>query len=234
MVQQTSFAGAIEPDPNGVSDQIIERYLQATGTEATGQRGASMEVEINASVPKLQANGRLRALRVISRLGRISYRVIAFQGSNTVKSQIIARFLQADQQSQANLRVAVNPANYHFHLKGRRNAEGKDVYVFGLVPKSRVVGLFRGEMWLDARTYLPVLERGRLVKNPSIFFKKVDFERSFAIQDGRAVPQSMNSVISTRVVGKVELDINYSHFSELMNDAEPAVTSMGRSDYQSK
>ncbi len=181
-----------------------------------------MEVEINASIPRLQQNGRLRALRMMSKVGRISYRILGFQGSNTVKDQVIARYLQAEQQGQGDPRLAVTPANYKFRLRGERITDaGKRVYVFALVPRNKAAGLFKGEIWLDASTYLPVYERGRLSKNPSIFFKKVDFERAFAIQNGQAVPQRINSVITTRLVGKVQLDVSYSNYAR-MGDANSA------------
>jgi hypothetical protein len=57
------------------------------------------------------------------------------------------------------------------------------------------------------------------VKIPSIFFKKVDFERAFAIQNGVSVPAHMSSTINTRVVGIVELDINYTTVTENTGDA---------------
>ena len=53
------------------------------------------------------------------------------------------------------------------------------------------------------------MKKAGSVKNPSIFFKKVDFERAFAIQNGVSVPARMNSTIHTRIVGVVELDVNY-------------------------
>jgi hypothetical protein len=52
------------------------------------------------------------------------------------------------------------------------------------------------------------------VKNPSIFFKKVIFERGFNIQNGTAIPEYMESTIDARVIGKVELTIHYSKFSQ--------------------
>ena len=210
-----------DPDPSGKTSQIVDRYLHATGDSNNSLYGASMEVDIDASVPKLQENGRLHALRIISRMGRISYRVLGFQGSNTVKNQIISRYLQAEQQSQANSKMDITPVNYRFRSKGvRRTSSGEDVFVLALSPRKAGPGLFKGEMWLDSNTCLPVYEKGRLVKNPSIFFKKVDFERAFAIRNGKAVPQHMSSVITTRLVGTVELDVNYTNFSETLDDAD--------------
>jgi hypothetical protein len=144
----------------------------------------------------------------------VTYRVLGFQGNNTVKKEVIARYLQAEQQGQGDRKLAVLPTNYKFKYKGERAVNsGEDVYVFHLSPHKKRVGLFKGELWLDARTYLPVYEKGRLVKNPSIFFKKVDFERNYAIRNGVPVPQSMSSIIQTRLVGKVELNVSYSNFS---------------------
>ena len=48
-------------------------------------------------------------------------------------------------------------------------------------------GLFKGEVWIDANTFLKVQESGYLVKNPSIFLKKVAFIRKYEIRDGTGV-----------------------------------------------
>ena len=202
-----------ELDP--ASTEILNRYLQASQNQDGLAQGASMEIDINASVPKLKEHGRLRALRNISKVGKITYRVLGFQGSNTVKNQVIARYLQAEQQSQGDQKLAITPTNYKFKYKGEWITEGhEDVYVFQIAPHKKRVGLFKGEMWVDAHTCLPVYEKGRLVKNPSIFFKNVDFERAFAIKDGQAIPEYMSSTINTRIIGKVELNVSYSNFTQ--------------------
>lgn len=193
-----------------------------------------MEVDIKASIPKLQQMGRLHALRMISEVGRISYRVIGFRGSNTVKKQVIARYLQAEQQSQADPKLAITPANYKFRLKSEHVTDaGKRVYVFALAPRNRAAGLFKGEVWLDASTYLPVYEKGRLSKTPSVFFKKVDFERAFTVRNEQAVPQRLNSVIITRLIGKVQLDVRYLNYAQT-DDAAVADSSIALSGLASR
>jgi hypothetical protein len=205
----------VADQPDSQSDAIISKYLQATQTREDVLRGASMQVDINANVPKLKEHGRLRALRNISKVGQITYHVLGFQGDNTVKNQVIARYLQAEQQGQGDQTLAITPTNYKFKYKGEKSTQqGAQVYIFQLSPRKKRVGLFKGEIWLDASTCLPVFEKGRLVKNPSIFFKKVDFERAFAIQNGLPVPAYMNSTIDTRLIGKVELNISYSNFEQ--------------------
>ena len=72
-----------------------------------------MEVDIEASLPKLKKQGRLQALRHISRLGRITYDALHFEGDNTVKNNVIAKYLAAETeaQSDASTSLAVTPAN---------------------------------------------------------------------------------------------------------------------------
>jgi hypothetical protein len=229
-------AYGMDPNPGSSveSAEILDKYVQASQNLDNGRAG-SVEVDINASVPKLNANGRLHALRMMSHVGRITYRVLGFQGSNAVKTQVIARYLQAEQQGQSNPHLTVAPVNYKFKFKGpRRLDSGNDVYVFALSPKKREAGLFKGEIWLDASTYLPVYEKGRFVKNPTIFFKRVDFERAFAIKDGKPLPQYMNSTITTRVVGKVELDVNYSNYAPSSDGTEGAGSSLSTVSFSSR
>lgn len=193
---------------------IIQNYLTASQARQSSLQGASMEVDIDASVPHLQKHGKLHALRNISKLGKITYKVLGFQGDNTVKQEVIARYLEAEQEGQSYKGIAITPLNYKMKFKGRqRLADGAgSVYVFALSPRKKAPGFFKGEMWLDEATFLPVFEKGRLVKNPSIFFKKVEFERVYKIENGMAVPERMSSVIDCHLVGKVELNVNYTNF----------------------
>jgi hypothetical protein len=200
--------------PDIASQDILNRYIQAERTDREALRGASMDVDIDASIPKLKQQGRLHALRRISQLGTVTYHAITFQGDNSIKHQVIARYLDAERQAQSAQNLAITTENYKFKFKGERaTANDARVYVFELTPRHRRVGLFKGDMWLDSKTYLPVYEKGRLVKNPSIFFKKVEFERAYSVATGVPVPVRTASVIKTRLVGNIELNVSYSNFA---------------------
>jgi hypothetical protein len=203
------------------SKQVLGRYFTASASNGDALRGTAMEVEIDASVPKLKKEGKLRALRTISNIGKITYKILGFQGDNTIKNEVIARYLEAEQQAQDNQKLAINDSNYKFKYKGQHTLrDGSEIYIFFLSPRKKQIGLFKGEMWLDSKSYLPILEKGRLVKNPSIFFKKVEFVREFKIENGKPVPLHMDSTIDARVVGKVNLSIEFSK-------ASPEVTTVG-------
>ncbi|MGI8961673.1 MAG: hypothetical protein ACR2IV_18310 [Bryobacteraceae bacterium] len=201
-------------DNKAAAAAIISNYLGAMRSHEHELRGVSMQVDISASVPKLKEKGRLRALRQISKVGQITYHVLGFQGDNTVKSQVIARYLEAEKQGQGDGKLDITPTNYKFKFKGKWQFDNKDAYLFQLSPRAKRVGLFKGEIWLDAAAYLPLYEKGRLVKNPSIFFKRVVFERAFTIENGVSIPRYMVSSIDTRVIGKVEITINYSNLAQ--------------------
>ena len=212
-----------EPAPEP-PDTIVENYCAASRGQEQLFQGASMDVEIQASLPKLKKQGRLHALRRISALGRITYEMLRFEGDGTVKNQVIARYLTAEAEAQAEAQknqapsLAVTPANYKFKYKSRSQLDGRAVYIFQVTPREKRQGLFKGDLWIDAGTYLRVQESGYLVKSPSIFLKKVAFVRKYEIRDGVSVPLQVQSEVDTRLAGKAELTIDFSNFSI---DAKP-------------
>ena len=203
-----------EPLPVAV-DTIVENYCTASQAQAQAVRGASMDVEIDASLPKLKKHGRLHALRRISSLGFIRYEKAQFEGDGIVNKEIISRYLTAEvaAQKEQSPAIAVTPLNYKFKYKGMNRSTGRDVHVFEVSPKQKRDGLFKGEVWIDAVTFLKVRESGYLVKNPSMFLKKVAFIRKYEIRDGISVPRQVQSVADVRFVGKAELTIDFSNFS---------------------
>ena len=203
--------GGPAPSP----EAIVANYCAVARDQADVLNGASMEVRIEASLPKLKKHGRLWALRHISRLGRITYDALRFEGDNTVKNNVIARYLSAETQAQSGRTpsLSVIPENYKFKYKRIEFLDGRQAYVFQVSPRKKRVGLYKGEIWIDSETYLRVQEAGRFVKNPSLFLKKVEFVRKYEIRDGIPVPLQVQSIVSTRLVGPAELTIDFSNFS---------------------
>ena len=210
------FCLSVVAEPLSVpTDTIVENYCTASQAQAATVRGASMDVEIDASLPKLKKHGRLHALRHISPLGLIRYERAQFEGDGIVNKEIISRYLTAEveAQKQQSPEIAVTPRNYKFKYKGLNRTTGQDLHVFEVTPRQKREGLFKGEVWIDARTFLKVQESGYLVKNPSIFLKKVAFIRKYDIRDGISVPRQVQSVADVRFVGKAEMTIDFSNFS---------------------
>jgi hypothetical protein len=208
-----SAAAGFSADQPLAPETIVQNYCAAQ-QQAPAGKAASMDMDIQASLPGQKKEGRFHALRKINPFGRISYLKASFEGDNAVKSQVVVRYLQAEadaQQDQSDS-IAITPANYKFKYKGQKDADGRPVHVFELTPKKKKKGLFKGEIWIDAETYLPVREEGNLIKSPSIFVKKLAFVRTFDIRDGMAVPLQVQSVVNT-VFGSAELKVDFSNFA---------------------
>jgi hypothetical protein len=198
------------PD-DGASQAIVRKFLDASKTQQDTLRGAQMEVRIFAKLPRLAKEGELRALRSISKLGKITYEGLGFSGDNTIKNQVISRFITEESQAHDS---AITPVNYKFRHKGSVETGGHRTEIFQLTPRRKADGLFKGELWLDAATGMPLREAGRLVKS-SVFMKKIEFVNSYEIKDGVAIPKHFESTADTRLVGRAELSIDFSNFSRL-------------------
>jgi hypothetical protein len=199
-------------DPAG--DEALDRYVAYAQSKQSNLRGLQMEMEIDAALPKLQKTGKLEALRSISKLGQVTYQGLKFIGDTTIKNDIIIRYLTAEKQTQDIAQMALVPENYKFKYKGKAERNGKMVHVFQVSPRKKQVGLFKGELWLDASTSLPVRESGRFVKNPSIFLKKIDFVRDYEIRDGVAIPRHIESTVETRFWGPAQMSIDFKNISK--------------------
>ncbi|MEO8593301.1 MAG: hypothetical protein ABI759_08265 [Candidatus Solibacter sp.] len=215
---------SVVAEPAATTDSIVDNYVTAAHLQALQSREASMDVEIDASLPKLKKHGKLHALRRISPLGLIRYERAQFEGDGIVNKEIISRYLSAEVEAQRQQapEIAVTPDNYKFKYKGADRSSGREVHVFEVTPRQKREGLFKGEVWIDAVTFLKVQESGYLVKNPSIFLKKVAFVRKYEIRDGISVPRTVQSVANVRFVGKAELTIDFTNFAIEAGKQAPA------------
>jgi hypothetical protein len=206
------------PSDDQATRDILARYLAHAAQQQEGLRGVKMEMDIDAKLPKLQKTGKFHAFRSISKVGQITYQGLKFIGDNTIKNDVIARYLRAENETKDVAQLAITPANYKFKYKGLKADDGHLVHVFHVKPIKKSVGLFDGELWLDAQTCLPVRESGRFVKSPSIFLKKIEFVREYDIKDGIAIPRHILSTVDTRLWGPAEMSIDYSNFSPSSDD----------------
>jgi hypothetical protein len=193
-------------DSTGRAAMAFARYIVGLEQESPW----SLEtVEIDASLPKLEKEGRLRAIRRLLPLGRPEYQVLEIAGDQTVRQQVIVRYLSAEVQAAAipASSVAITLANYKFHYKGAVNTGGTIAYAFLITPRKKREGLIKGVLWLDGETGAVVRQSGYLVKKPSIFVKRVDVTRETALRDGIAEMRVTHLSVDTRLVGRAQLII---------------------------
>lgn len=178
-------------------------------------------IELDASLPKMKTQGRLRAIRRLL-LGKPEYQVLELEGDKTVRQQVILRYLSAQIQASAipASSIAITPVNYSFSYKGSVEMAGALAYSFTIKPRKNRDGLIKGELWLDAETGSVVRQSGYLVKNPSIFVKRVTLIRETGMRDGRAEERITHLSVDTRLIGRAELTIHERPLTD-PNDATP-------------
>src|SRR5258708_7291681 len=148
-------SGAGAEDSSFEPTAIIDDYVAVSRAQQNRLQGASMEVDIEADLPKLRKSGRLHALRRISTLGRITYELLRFEGDRSIKNDVIARYLTAESEALRSepAAIAVTPANYKFKYNGLIATDAGKVHAFQVTPRKKKAGLYQGEIWLDPQTH---------------------------------------------------------------------------------
>jgi len=203
------FAG-----PSLFAQDLLQRYFEAIARQTDRTRDLHMEMDFDARLLKLKKVGHLTGMRYVAKNGHVEFVVKSITGDDSVKKHVIARYLAGEQEnSTKRLDTGINDKNYKFKFKRVLEPEGRRVQVYEISPRKKRVGLFKGELWIDEESALPVRESGQFSKSPSpIFLKKVSFIRTYLFVDGVALPTRIESIIETRIAGKAELVINYTNF----------------------
>jgi hypothetical protein len=239
LVAVTAWAGGLAEAPSlSIAQRAIAqpvsgasvafaRYTAGLGHTARSADRRTVSVEIEASLPGLAKQGCLQAIRRGGASDRPEYQVLHIEGDSIVKQEVIARYLTAETQAEVipKASVAVSPANYKFHYIGSIASAGTLVYVYQIKPRKRRAGLMEGQLWIDAGTGLAVHQGGHLVKNPSIFVRRVELVRDTRLRDGVPYLQTTRLAIDTRLVGRAEVTIRERPYP----DSEQVVAALNSS-----
>lgn len=191
MFPPSASAGAPADDPGAV----LERYNSATA-ERSLDTGA-VNVEIEASVPRLDKRARVEAIRTWAD-GKSAYQFVAVEGDSFVRKEMIGRYFAMDTEG-----VAITKSNYKFRFVTTKGT----ISVFQITPRRRRPGMIAGQMWIDTQSGVVTHLEGRVVKNPSVLLKRVDITQEMEIRDGVTVWRETHLGISTRFAGRAEVTI---------------------------
>jgi hypothetical protein len=182
------------------SGVVLQNFIL---NQAGGAAWPLETMEIEASLPRLKKAGRMRVVRRVNPAGEADYDVLEMAGDSTVKRQVIARYLSADQRAAAlpASSVALTPANYRFYYAGAVSFGDRLAYAFRIVPRKKREGLMNGMVWLDSATAVEVRESGYLAKNPSIFVKRVNVTRENELHDGNIAARTTH-ILAETLMGK--------------------------------
>ena len=182
----------------------LERFI---ADQSVHSRTPVETIEIEASLPKLNKNGRLRAIRRTLSAHELEYQILELSGDSMVNHELIARYLYADKRATelGTASESITPANYKFRYVGSDRFHDDQTYIFRIIPRKKKQGLINGILWLDGDTGMAVRLSGYLVKNPSIFLKRVNVTRESYLRDGTVEARITHLLIDMRLVGSARL-----------------------------
>jgi len=121
----------------------------------------------------------------------------------------------------------ISPANYDFRFLREEDVEGQRCYVLELLPKRKDKQLLRGNIWVDADTYLLRRAEGEPAKSPSWWVREVRLVLSYGDVGGMWLQTASEATANVRIAGQYTLvsrDVKYK-LGELVAAGSSAQTS---------
>jgi len=211
-VSTTAFPSELSTELN----DVVLRYVAATQVQHAAMLGAKMDINIEGRLTKLQESGKMRVVGSMSLLGELTHVMVDFDGDKRIKTELMARYLELEEKTNtygAGMKIA--PQDYEFRIKAIFKKNSNSTYVFEVSPRKNSADKFRGELWVDGATGMPLREAGRMVKSPSLVLTNLRFARDYELRDGISFVKRFQSSTDVRLpgVGSAELDVNFSNFS---------------------
>lgn len=236
-VNGSSLSSLHLPDPAPVPAFLApELALQTYETSAHRQLadlGYSSDVTvIEAALPGTGQKGRFELKRSFVAPKSLAYGAVKFMGDNFVKTNVILKLLTSEVdhvEKGEGASTAITNDNYKFTYKGSQQIDGKYAYEYRVKPRNKRAGLFKGKVFLDARTGEILRAEGTLVKSPSLFVKRVEFVQVYEQVGGFSLPLHTHSVAKTRLFGDAIVDISHSNYNAQPVNAL-ATTTQGSTD----
>lgn len=197
------------------ADLALQSYLHRAALQPVQLASYSAVTVIHAELPDSAQQGEFELERNYNAPHTLLFKPIRFVGDKFVKSNVIARLLQSEVdhvQKDDRGETAISPANYKFSNKGRTEVQGRLAYVYQVKPHHKRAGLFKGHMYLDARSGSLLRVEGNVVKSPSFFVSHIQFVQDYGDFDSFTFPVHVHSEARARLVGRTIIDITHTHY----------------------
>lgn len=212
-----SLAQGQAPSPR----DLLERYLTGSHARPAAGREEAVDVEIDASLPRLQKQGKMRAVKVVTRAGKTVYTRLRFTGDKVIGKDVISRYLAADAEQRPSYGdFALAADNYHIEHAGAVGYNDRVAQVYRVSPKHKKTGMFRGELWLDTVTALPLRVWGDMVKSPSAFLSRPRFVRDYSLVENESRPRRLILTAHAVLVGDVQMTIWFGDGSNVEGEEQ--------------
>ncbi|HTA67241.1 MAG TPA: STAS domain-containing protein [Bryobacteraceae bacterium] len=194
------------PPPQSIA---FARYIAWLDSRDPFTESGPVALAIAASLPGLDKQGDLLAIREVGESERSQYRILERKGDEIVFERAIAPYFLAQRQVEDLPRssVIISPRNYRFCYAGTVETGDAAAYIFRIAPKKNRLGLIRGELWIDPATGAPVLVTGYLVDSSSTSIRSINVARETTFLKGYPLARTTHMLIEARPVGRTELTI---------------------------
>jgi hypothetical protein len=195
--------------PTTDESMAFARYIAWLHARDPFTESGPVALAVVASLPGLDKQGSLLAIREVGESERSQYGILHLQGDSIVFERVIAPYLVQQRQAEdlPLSSIIITPRNYTFRYAGAVEAGDKAAYIFRIAPKKNRAGLIRGELWIEPATGAPILVTGYLVKTPSPSIRGINVVREIKFEDGCPYARTTHMMIETRPAGRAELMI---------------------------
>jgi hypothetical protein len=196
--------------------QVVDRYQDAVKKQHETMLGTQFDLDIDGRFTKLREHGQMNVTSRLSGSGEMTFDKMTFTGDNRVKTQLIARYLEQEQKARYGA-MNITQQDYEFKVAAILKRGQQTTYVFEVDPRKKSADKFRGELWIDGATGMPLREAGEFTKKPDILLTKPHFSRDYVLHDGVAVIARFQTTTDVYIpgVGTAVLDVIYRNFSRL-------------------
>ena len=145
-----------QPQPESVA---FARYLVSLQQQDPFTAAGPVAVLIEASLPHLYKDAELLAIRRTGENERTEYLIAGLVGDGAALDEVTMRYfaLQEEIEKLPSSSIQISPENYKFRLRGEVKTGIGSAYVYEITPRKRRRGLFKGQIWIEARTGSEVL-----------------------------------------------------------------------------
>ncbi len=183
--------------------------------QTAGLQGYTDDTLVIAELVDTSQRGAFELQRAYLAPHSLKYKPINFTGDPFVKSNVITRVLQSEVDYVGKGDVtstALTNTNYKFGYKGEQQLNGHEVHVYQVKPRQKRAGLFKGHIYLDARTGNLLRSEGTIERSPSFFVRKIEFVQDCADVDGYNFPTHLHTTARARILGKVVVDVYHRDY----------------------
>jgi hypothetical protein len=218
-IGQTPEAPASAPAAAGTASAAIvstiadpvQRFLAHPDEKLTQYRARR---HLQARNPRFSKEGWLDAWTELDPARGFTYTVIAEDGSGLIRSRVLHRALEAEQEALSAGEVgksAISAANYQIAFGDHDATAGVD--------RLRIIPLRKDRMLVDGTISVLAADgelvriEGRLAKTPSFWTNSVNIVRRYGRIEGVHVPLSIESTANLKIAGDSVFSMTYSYES---------------------